>query len=137
MSDWLPFALSTLLVWGLWGFLPKLATNQLAPRSVLLYDVAGTMAVGLAVALLFGFRAEFQPRGAVYGAFTGAAGTLGALLLFYALRNGGKVAVVIPMTSLYPVITILLALVFLREHVTLKQALGIVCAVAATLLFSL
>ncbi len=137
MRAWLPFAVSSLLVWGVWGFLPKLATNQMTPRNVLLYDMAGGAAIALVILLAFGFKPEFQPRGALYSALTGAAGTLGVLLLFYALRNGGKASIVIPMTSLYPAITILLALVFLREHVTLKQGLGIFCAIAATVLFSL
>jgi EamA domain-containing membrane protein RarD len=40
-------------------------------------------------------------------------------------------------TSLYPMITVVLALLFLRERLTKMQTLGLGLAVAAIVLFSL
>ncbi|MHC5080458.1 MAG: EamA family transporter [Planctomycetota bacterium] len=49
----------------------------------------------------------------------------------------GKASVVVPLTALYPVVTLVLVFVFLREPLTAKQGVGIALALAAMVLFSL
>jgi len=55
MNDWVIFAILALLVWGFWGFFPKLATNYISPKSVLVYEVIGAIIVGVAVLFLVNF----------------------------------------------------------------------------------
>ncbi len=135
MNGWFVFAVLALLLWGLWGFFPKLATNYIRPESVLVYEVVGSVAIGLLALYLVGFRPETQVNGVVYGVLTGVFLTLGSLFFLFAISKG-KASVVVTMTALYPVVTILLAFLILREPITLRQGLGILLALVAMWLFS-
>lgn len=135
MESWLLPASAALVIYGLWGFFPKLAVTYINPVSALIYEVAGAMLVGLFSLFWVGFQPETHPRGILFAVLTGVAGMLGTLF-FFAAASRGKLAVVVSMTALYPLITILLAAVFLREPVTAKQILGMLCAGAAILLLT-
>jgi drug/metabolite transporter (DMT)-like permease len=62
---------------------------------------------------------------------------LGALTSFAALESGGKASVVISLISLYPLVTIALAVAILHEHLTIAQGLGVALAIVAAMLLSL
>jgi transporter family protein len=135
MENWLLPASAALIIYGLWGFFPKLAVTYINPASALIYEVAGAMLVGLTSLFWVGFQPESHPKGILFAVLTGVAGMLGTLC-FFAAASRGKLSVVVSMTALYPLITILLAAIFLREPVTAKQILGMLCAVAAILLLT-
>lgn len=135
MESWLLPASAALIIYGLWGFFPKLAVTYISPTSALIYEVAGAMLVGLLSLFWVGFHPETHPKGILFAVLTGVAGMLGTLC-FFAAASRGKLSVVVSMTALYPLITILLAAIFLREPVTAKQVLGMFCAVAAILLLT-
>ena len=67
-----------------------------------------------------------------------AAGLAGGFALFFFLKalSTGPAAVVVPLTSLYPVITVLLGITFLQEDISLRHLLGILMAAAAVWLLS-
>ena len=135
MESWLIPASAALIIYGLWGFFPKLAVTYINPASALIYEVAGAMLVGLLTLFWVGFQPESHPKGILFAMLTGVAGMLGTLC-FFAAASRGKLSVVVSMTALYPLITILLAAIFLREPVTVKQLLGMFCAGAAILLLT-
>ncbi len=135
MSSWFVAALGALLVWGFWGFLPKLASRHLDPKSILIYEILGAILVGLAVLAWVGFKPQIHARGIALSAATGAAGFLGSLLFLYAISRG-KASIVVTMTALYPLVVIALSYFFLDEGVTLKQAFGVVFALIALVLLS-
>ncbi|MBA3002708.1 MAG: EamA family transporter [Desulfurivibrio sp.] len=135
MESWLAPACVALIIYGLWGFFPKLAVTYINPVSALIYQVAGAMLVGLATLFWVGFQPETHPKGILFAVLTGVSGVLGTLF-FFAAASRGKISVVVSMTALYPIITILLAAVFLREPVTAKQIMGMLCAVAAIVLLT-
>lgn len=135
MSDWFKFALLALLSWGFWGFFPKLATNSLDPRSALVYEVIGVAIIGLLALILVGFKPEFHTKGVTFAILAGIAGSLGALFFLFAVSKG-KASVIVPMTALYPLVTILLAFLILKEPITIKQGIGIILALSAVVLLS-
>ena len=135
MDNWLFSAGSAILLYGFWGFFPKLAMAHIQPTSALIYQVAGAMLVGFLCLFLVDFRPDTHPRGVLFAFLTGVAGILGTLFYFAAARRG-NISVVASMTALYPIITILLAAVFLREPITLRQLLGMVFALIAIFLFA-
>ena len=135
MESWLLPACAALIIYGLWGFFPKLAVTYINPTSALIYEVAGAMLVGLLSLFWVGFQPETHPKGILFAVLTGVAGMLGTLF-FFAAASREKISVVVSMTALYPLITIVLAAIFLREPVTAKQVLGMFCAVAAIALFT-
>ncbi len=72
-----------------------------------------------------------------YAIAGGALNGLGALTSFRALESGGKASVVISLISLYPLVTIVLAVLLIHEHMTLTQAAGAILAIVAAILLSL
>ncbi len=68
-----------------------------------------------------------------------AVGIFGAgatLSFFYALEKG-EVSIVVPLTAMYPVVTVLLAAALLRERLSPIQGIGVVLAITAILLISI
>jgi len=125
-----------LLVWGLWAFLPKLALRTFDPRSVLVWESVGSLTVGLIVLASLSFRAQvWPPGGALAAVVTGLCG-LGGVYFFLLALERGKASVVVPFTSLYPLITLLLSLAFLRERPSPASLLGVAFAIAAVVLLS-
>ena len=135
MNSWVIFAILALLVWGFWGFFPKLATNYISPKSVLVYEVIGAIIVGMAVLFLVNFKPEVNAKGITFAILTGIAGTLGALFFIFAVSRG-ETSVVVTTTALYPLITIILAFLILKEPITIKQGVGMIFAFAAMMLLS-
>jgi bacterial/archaeal transporter family protein len=135
MKPWMLYAGLTLLAWGVWGFFSKLASSHARPRQTLLFQAAGVMAFGFLVLLLERFRIEWSPQGFGWSAAAGFVNFMGFLAFFAAVEKG-KVSTVIAMSSLYPVITIVLSMVFLHERISSREGLGIAFALLAGLLLA-
>ena len=135
MKAWMIYALLTVLLWGLWGFLPKLASTYIGPNSSLLFQTIGNLIVALIVLIGINFRPEIHLTGITYAALAGITGSLGALFFINAITRGES-SVVVTITALYPVITIILSFLFFRETITLKQGIGIGFALISMVLFS-
>jgi transporter family protein len=135
-ADWLIFSFIALFLWGLWGFLSKVTTHYVSPTSVYLYGSVGALLVSIFSMLFLGFRFELNPMGIPFGILAGILGASGAVFFFFAMK-GGKASVVVAMTALYPLVTLLLSSLILKEHITLKQTLGIFFAIIAMALFSM
>jgi transporter family protein len=110
---WLWFAIIALVFWGVTGVTQKLSTNRISSELSFLW-------FAYAMAILGGTLNGF-----------------GALTSFAALESGGKASVVISLISLYPLLTVILAVAFLHESITKVQMVGIVLAIAAAILLSL
>jgi drug/metabolite transporter (DMT)-like permease len=82
------------------------------------------------------FRLERSPKGIVFGLTVGVLSAVGQLGLFAAFRYSPNASVVTVMTSLYPLVTVLLAVAFLRERLTKAQMVGLGFAAAAFVIFS-
>jgi transporter family protein len=135
MENWIVTAIISLVIYGFWGFFPKLAVSYINPVSALIFQVAGAMVIGLFCLALTGFHPETHPRGILFALLTGISGVLGTLFYFMAASRG-KIGVVVSITALYPLITILLAFFFLKEPLTFKQLLGMFFSLVAILLFT-
>jgi len=75
-------------------------------------------------------------RDAIIGTLAGITNGLGAWFLFASLENGAKASVAIPLTALNPLLTILLAMIFLSERLTALQWVGIIIAIIAGAMIS-
>jgi transporter family protein len=135
MNSWVWWSSLALVIWGIWGFLPKLATKYMAAPSIIIYEILGGMCIGLVCFYFVGLKPETHPRGILYASLAGIAGLLGGLFYLLAVARG-KVSVVVTMTALYPIITIGLATLLLKEPVTLKQGCGMVLAVISIILLA-
>ncbi|MEN8136481.1 MAG: EamA family transporter [Thermodesulfobacteriota bacterium] len=135
MINWLPATLASLVLFGLWGFFPKLAMAHLDSRSALIYHAIGSLLVALVVLFTLKMQPAFHPRASLFAVLTGVAGFAGTLC-FFAAASRGRISLVVSITALYPLITILLAAIFLKEPLTIKQLSGMACAIVAILLMS-
>ena len=72
----------------------------------------------------------------VFAGVGGVLNGLGALTSFMALERDGKASVVIPLVALYPLVTVVIAYLFLGERITAMQWIGVSMAVAAGVLLS-
>lgn len=133
MKGWVFPALGTFIFWGFWGFIPKITTKYISPKSAIVYEVLGGFLVAIMVMYSMNFRPEINPKGFAMAITTGVFGFLGALCYLLAVSKG-PVSLVVIVTALYPVLSILLAVIILNEPITLKQGVGILLALGAMLL---
>lgn len=137
MPRWLFYTLITVLLWGLWGVASKLASTRLPAWQLQVISLVGVVPV---IGILWRLVRD-QPR-PTNGRFlfaslaAGLLGCVGNLAYFHALSSGGKAVAVTPLTSLYPITTILLAMVFLRERPTTLQTIGLLLSLLAIWLFN-
>jgi transporter family protein len=131
---WLQFSLIALVVWGIWGFLGKIALNNLDWKVVYILSGIGQMIVYLVFFVTA--RPSLGYGSNIYYALVfGALGVL-ANIPFYQALSLGKASIVIPVANLYPILTVVLAAAFLREQLSFTQAVGIVFAIIAMALIS-
>jgi len=135
MKDWLLPTLLTLFTWGLWAFLPKLAAKYIDPQSSIIYQVAGGLLVGLVVLVSVKGQVQFNVPGFTLSLAIGILGFFGAFMYLVAVSRG-PLTLVAPVTALYPMLAILLGLIFLGEAITLKQGAGIGLSIVAIYLIS-
>jgi len=130
MKSWFLYSLLTLLCWGLWGVFSGLASAYSRPRQTLIFQAVGVIAVVLVVFSLEHFQVQRTAAGFWWSVAAGAINFVGFLAFFAAVEKG-KVSTVIALSSLYPVVTIILSILLLHEKITKREGLGIACALAA------
>ncbi len=141
LPRWLLWSLITIVLWGTWGLVSKVASAGMdAYVNQLLYTA------GLAPLLIFVAwtvhrhgahdKREGRVMGVFWAFFTGILGGVGNIFFFQAMVAGGKASVVAPVTALFPMITVLLAMIFLHERLGRVQWLGLALAFVAIYLLS-
>jgi drug/metabolite transporter (DMT)-like permease len=131
MSRTVLYAVPPILLWGASGFLQKVATNHLHGE----------------VAALF-YLIAFVPVGVFYGvssptadAITGTTWMIVVALGFFiafgnfavlcAYARGGQASVIAPLSNLYPVVSVPVAVLLLHEQVTARESAAIAAALAS------
>jgi bacterial/archaeal transporter family protein len=138
---WLLWSLATIVLWGVWGLVSKIASNGVDVYvNQLLYTV------GLAPLMIFVAwtvwkhspreSPEARRKGVFWAFLTGILGGLGNLAFFQALVKGGEASIVAPATALFPMVTVLLAVLFLKERLGRTQWGGLALAFVAIYLLS-
>lgn len=137
MPAWLFYTLLTALLWGVWGFEAKLLVDRASPHAGQVLFTFG-MVVPLAVVLLSKrrFQGERPRRGMFFAFLTGLLGG-GGNVAFYMALKGGSASTVVPLTSLSPLVTVLVGVVFLKERMKACQYGGLALALVAIYLLSL
>ena len=113
-----------------------MAANTLPGTSVAVWWVVGYVPITFGIAWLLGFPRDLCSRSAAIPCIAGVVAQLAALFFYWALARG-KASVVVPLTALYPVVTLGLALLILGERLSLRQSIAVGLAFIAIFLFSL
>lgn len=135
-KPWLIYSVVTTLTWGVWGALIEFPAKWGFPDTLGYIVWSLTMVPCAIVALkIAGWKLERDSRSIFLGAIVGLTGAAGQLILFRALREG-PAYIIFPFVSLYPVLTILLSVVFLKERASRRCKWGIATAIVAIVLLS-
>ncbi|HKK44542.1 MAG TPA: EamA family transporter [Balneolaceae bacterium] len=135
-KNWLFYAVTTTLFWGVWGALIEIPEKAGFPATLGYAVWAFTMIPPALIALKnTDWQLEYSGKAILYGSLAGFTGAGGQLVLFEALRLG-PAYLVFPIISLSPVITILLSTIFLKEKTGKMGWTGIILALIAIPLLS-
>lgn len=128
---WLFYAIITTVFWGIWGAFIEIPEKAGFPATLGYVVWALTMVPCALIALsIIKWKPEYDIRSIILGSLIGLLGAGGQLILFEALREG-PAYIVFPFISLFPVLTIILSLIFLKEKSSRRQWAGIILAVIA------
>lgn len=128
---WLFYALITTVFWGIWGAFIEIPEKAGFPATLGFAVWALTMIpCALVVLKNVGWKLETDKRSIILGSIVGIFGAGGQLILFHALKEG-PAYIVFPLISLYPILTIFLSLLFLKEKASKKSWMGIALALIA------
>ena len=136
-SKWLFHALTTTLLWGVWGAFAGLPSEHGFPDT-LIYVVWALTMIPPAVIVLSrtGWRIERDRRSVVLGMTVGLLGAGGQMLLFRAVQSG-PAYLIFPIVSLSPALTIALSFGLLGERTGRLGVAGIALALCSLPLFDL
>jgi drug/metabolite transporter (DMT)-like permease len=134
--SWIGFVVIHVLFMGAWGALIELPEKNGFPATLGYVVWALTMVPATIVALIKNkWKLDHDRRSIIYGCLAGFLGAVGQLVLFFTLKIA-PAYLVFPILSLTPVVTILLAVLFLKESTGIYGWVGIGIAVLAIFLLS-
>jgi len=134
-APWLVPALGYVVAVGALGVTTKLALEDMTWPEVVLWTAVAYVAIAALLVVGGGQRLRLG-RGAGYGALSGALAA-GALIALFLALDAGDVSRVVPITSAYPVVTVLLAAALLSERVTTGRVGATLLVVAGVVLLSI
>ena len=134
---WLAFSIITLILWGAWGTLLKLASEGRGWKEVYVSTNLAIVVAVIAMLVIEGPSVIMEGKQLFYALTAGAFGTLGFVSLVLALESGGKASIVIPLTSAYPGVTVVLARIFLGEELETIKIIGVLFIIIGIVLVSL
>jgi drug/metabolite transporter (DMT)-like permease len=135
-KTWISFVVIHVIFMGVWGALIELPEKNGFPATLGYVVWALTMIPATIVALVINkWKLDYDRRSVLYGCLAGFMGAIGQLVLFFTLKIA-PAYLVFPILSLTPVVTILLAVVFLKESTGIYGWLGIGIAILSIFLLS-
>ena len=133
---WLFYAMAVTILWGVWGALIEIPEKAGFPATLGYSVWAMTLIPVTIIALkLIDWKLDCDRRSILLGMGAGLLGCGGQLILFECLRIG-PAYIVFPIISLYPVVTIILSVLFLKERASRRAWIGIILALVAIVMLS-
>ncbi|MFN7993697.1 MAG: DMT family transporter [Bryobacteraceae bacterium] len=135
---WLLLSLLTVFLWGAWGLESKFIVERISPLANQVIFPLGFLPAMFCVLFSKNLgKGSNRKRGAVWAFLTGILGGVGNIAFYMALSRGGKAAIVVPLVGLAPLITVIMAAMFLKESITRPQIAGLVLAMISIYLLSI
>ncbi len=130
---WLYYAIITTVLWGVWGALIEIPEKAGFPATLGYVAWSFSLIPVAIIALkLNAWKLDTDKKSVIMGLSAGLMGCGGQLILFQALRIG-PAYLVFPIIALYPVMTIILSVIFLNERASKRGWIGIFFALIAIL----
>ena len=132
---WLPFALATILLYGIGQVFAKETRTNIPSGNYMLLFGANVFALFGAYWLLFHGAASYPVETWLLAAFAAALSGF-AYVTYYEAMKHGKISIIGTVSAAYAPWTVILALVFLGESVTASEGVGVVLVVSSVLMFT-
>jgi transporter family protein len=137
MPRWLLWSVLALLSWGVWAIMAKLIGEALSGAHNQALSTLGVLPIMLAIGVSKRVSPPGNRRcGILYALAAGSISCLGNVVYYDALSRGSKAAMIVPLTALYPLTTILLAMLLLKERLNRIQLAGVLVSLVAIYLFN-
>lgn len=121
-----------MISWGVWAIMSRLIGTALSGSHSQALSTLG--AAPIMVAMLLRQRKAGpgnRRHGVLCALLAGTVSCMGNVIYYHALGRGGKAALMVPLTALYPLTTVLLAMLLLREQLNRTQLLGALVSLVA------
>lgn len=135
----LVFALLAFGLWGLWSLTSKMAIDRVGAGNIFGFYVLSS----LTAPVLYAWFRKMRPGGPraenpgtriwAFGAVGLALNVTGAFAYSFALEQGSA-SLVVPISSAYPLVTIVLAVALLREKISFLQAVALAVVVSGLIM---
>lgn len=144
IPKWLSWMVLAIVSWGIWAVLSGVLGDAVSAVHSQVLSTVGMLPI-MAVMLPYvrsgadrGVRLTAAYwKGAALAFGGGIVSSLGNVGYYYVLSRGGEMATtVVPLTALYPVVTILLAVILLRERLSRQQWVGVLLSMVAIYLLN-
>jgi transporter family protein len=132
--SWLLPTLAYVVALGFLGITSKRALDTMSWRYLLPWTLLA-YAVAVAVLLAFG-KTDWRLHEGVGWAIASAALAVGSLILLYVALSLGEASKVVPVSAAYPAATLILAALFLGEHVSAARVAGTLLIVGGVVLLT-
>jgi len=136
-TKWFWCAMASSLCWTGWAFTAKIGSKEIPPSTMEFISAFGFGLVCVGVLARKTVAPDKSQVGKLCATISGVLLALGGISLYGAYRTGSNASMVTAVTSLYPVVTVLCAVGFLRERLNKMQVVGLLFAVAAMSILSL
>jgi transporter family protein len=137
MREQILLVLTAIIFWGLWGFFSKLASTRIGVQTAFFSSLSIFI---LIIGYLFFVNQllPFKPNssGILFALLAGICSAV-ASIVFYIILGKNPAGITVATTALYPIITLALSMVFLREGITPIKATGFILAIIALFLLNL
>ena len=134
MNGWLLPTLGYVVLVGATGITARLALRTITWEELVLWVPIAYIGFSLALALARDARLPLGIGG--FWAAVTAVGAAAALILFFYALNRGDASEVVPVSSAYPLITLVGGAIVLAERITLARVVGALVIVAGVVVIS-
>lgn len=122
----------SILGYGCWSFFLKLATRTLHPFQIYIVNCCvGLLLLPLYIGIVSTRVSQpFKLNGILWAIAATLCATIAAISFIYSIRGGNNVASLSAISSASPIITLMLAALFIGEQITIFKAIGILLIIA-------
>jgi len=135
-TKWLFWSIMAFIFWGIWAIPSKMAIEGLGESDFIFVDGLTMIVVWIPLWLVIEKgKMSMDLRKISFSTIAGILASVGTISLFLAIANG-QVSIVTPLTSIYPLVTILLARIALKERLNWLQFLAIALGIVGIVMLA-
>lgn len=131
MKGNLDLAMGAIICWGLWAFFNKIAVGKIGLQAAFWNAVVILLGITIYLVVTHQFFPLKQDTTGISFAILAGLATASASIIFYILLARNPAGYVVTITSLFPIITLVLSMIFLKETLNIQKVIGFIFAFAA------